>query len=316
MEFTKHSINEGLAKSAKEAYSFFDYKENSTTNTYLDLLEEFTRAVNDLIDKDKHNQFPATAEQLELVKYYGERYSEKLADAFNRQKRITASCPSIMITGGSNFPVRKKQKQNAAMDKFWIECGELFDPTGNHYFRKIKNIFANTTIYSNDTLAIEKLENKLRDLEEYHAKMKEYNAYYRKNGTMKGLGSISDEMAEEMDKAIAKSWYNQPCAPFSLQNNNAEMKRIRGRIAELKRLKEEAEKPSEGKYPHVDGLEVVENAEAMRIQLIFDGKPDDDTRALLKSNGFRWAPSAGAWQRQLTQNGISATKRVLEKLKH
>lgn len=76
-----------------------------------------------------------------------------------------------------------------------------------------------------------------------------------------------------------------------------------------------AENQTEDKYPHVDGIKVVENAEAMRIQLIFDGKPDEETRNLLKSNGFRWSPSFGAWQRQLNNNGIYATKSVLEKLK-
>ena len=42
------------------------------------------------------------------------------------------------------------------------------------------------------------------------------------------------------------------------------------------------------------------NREDNRLQVFFDGKPDADTRAELKSNGFRWAPSVGAWQRQLT----------------
>ena len=314
MEFTRNSINEGLARSAKQAISWSDYKENSATNEYLDILGQFERAVNELIDKDARNPYPATAEQLELVQYYGDKYSAKLAEAFDRQNRITASCPSIMIAGGSNFPVRKKEKQNAAMDKFWSECADLFDPTGNYYFRRIRNIFANTTIYSNDAMALEKLQNKLNDLEEKHAKMKAYNVYYRKNKTMKGFEGISDETAEKLDKSVESGWYNAPIAPYQLTNSNAEIKRLKCRIAELERMKAEAEKPAEDKYPHVDGLEVVENSEAMRIQLFFDGKPDDETRTLLKSNGFRWAPSLGAWQRQLTQNGIYATKRVLETL--
>ena len=62
------------------------------------------------------------------------------------------------------------------------------------------------------------------------------------------------------------------------------------------------------------GLKVVENAEAMRIQLIFDGKPDADVRAVLKENGFRWAPSQNAWQRQLNGNGKAAASNVIQKL--
>lgn len=52
----------------------------------------------------------------------------------------------------------------------------------------------------------------------------------------------------------------------------------------------------------------------MRIQFIFDGKPDAEVRTILKSNGFRWAPSQGAWQRQLTANGKRAAKEVIKEL--
>ena len=54
------------------------------------------------------------------------------------------------------------------------------------------------------------------------------------------------------------------------------------------------------------------NCEENRVQIIFDGKPDADTRTALKQNGFRWAPSQGAWQRMLNQNGIYAAKQVTE----
>ena len=37
-------------------------------------------------------------------------------------------------------------------------------------------------------------------------------------------------------------------------------------------------------------------------------------RDILKSNGFRWAPSVGAWQRQLNNNGKYAVERVVREL--
>ena len=46
------------------------------------------------------------------------------------------------------------------------------------------------------------------------------------------------------------------------------------------------------------------------MQLIFADKPDADTRQALKSEGFKWAPSQGAWQRQLNQNAIRAAARL------
>lgn len=60
-----------------------------------------------------------------------------------------------------------------------------------------------------------------------------------------------------------------------------------------------------------DGGEVVANDEANRLQIFFDGKPGDSMRDILKSRGFRWAPSVKAWQRQLNNNAMAAAKKVL-----
>lgn len=58
--------------------------------------------------------------------------------------------------------------------------------------------------------------------------------------------------------------------------------------------------------------QVVRNKEAMRLQLMFDGKPEEKTREILKSNGFRWAPSNMAWQRLLNNNAEWSLKRIVE----
>ena len=99
-------------------------------------------------------------------------------------------------------------------------------------------------------------------------------------------------------------------ASYELTTNNANIPRIEGRIKSLKAAKERGTSEQEFKT-----FKAVENTEAMRYQIIFDGKPEADVRTLLKSNGFKWAPSQGAWQRQITANGKWAFNRVIEKLK-
>ena len=62
---------------------------------------------------------------------------------------------------------------------------------------------------------------------------------------------------------------------------------------------------------------MVENVENMRLQLLFEAVPSAEVRALLKQNGFRYAPSSHAWQRQLTDNArraLSALRPKLEEL--
>ena len=307
----KNLINENLAREAKRANSFREYKDGSATNSYKLALAEFNEAVDRL--KERSNLLEAEAEEkLELVEYYCNKYAVKLASAINRENEIRARVPSIMICGPANFPVRKKEKQNAAMDKFWQECGDLFSPTDNYYFKKIENILLNTTIYSDDALAIEKLEIKLADLTEFQEEMKSANAYYRKNKTMKGYADVTDEQAIKWDYKIENgySWEKQAYPSYKLTNNNANIRRLKQRLEGLKAAKERGNKEID--YSHL-GFTVKEDIEIMRLQLFFDGKPDEETRKVLKSNGFKWAPSQGAWQRQLTDNARYALKNYIVK---
>ena len=164
-------INEKLAREAKRANSFSDYKDGSAINSYKLALSEFDEAVDRL--KERSNLLEVEKEEkLELVDYYCHKYAVKLASAINRENSIRARVPSVMICGSGNFPVRKKEKQNAAMQRFWQESGDLFEPTENYYYNKIAGILMNTTIYSGDALAIEKLENKISDLLETQEEMK------------------------------------------------------------------------------------------------------------------------------------------------
>ena len=96
---------------------------------------------------------------------------------------------------------------------------------------------------------------------------------------------------------------------YALQNNNANIHRIEGRIKSLQATKARGTLETENQF-----FKIVENAEAMRLQLFFEGKPEPEVREVLKSNGFRWAPSQSAWQRQLTNNARYALERVIEQL--
>lgn len=62
------------------------------------------------------------------------------------------------------------------------------------------------------------------------------------------------------------------------------------------------------------GFNVVRNTDINRLQLKFDGKPDDETRSILKSNGFRWSPREGTWQRQLGSNADRGLRYIIEAL--
>lgn len=47
-----------------------------------------------------------------------------------------------------------------------------------------------------------------------------------------------------------------------------------------------------------------------RLNLFFEGKPEDEVRSELKHNGFKWSPSRGCWTRQLTPEAESSLSRL------
>ncbi|MBU2816259.1 hypothetical protein HF282_01955, partial [Acidithiobacillus ferrooxidans] len=98
-------------------------------------------------------------------------------------------------------------------------------------------------------------------------------------------------------------------ASYSLSNNNANIRRLEERIQVL----EKAQALEDRETPYAWGT-IRENKEINRIQFRFDGKPDEAVRDLMKSSGFRWAPSEGAWQRQWTGNAVYAARDVIKKL--
>ena len=228
-------------------------------------------------------------------------YSRKLAANMNKGYEITARVPSIMIAGGSNFPVRKKEKQNAAADKNMEEYREI-----QGLLDKIRSTGMGG-ISADDPNAVSKLESKLAKLETLQETMKAVNAYYRKHKTLDGCPNLSAERIEAMKADMSSQWHieDKPYPSWALSNNNAEIRRVKGRIAELTRKQETAYAGWE-----FDGGTVEMNREDNRLQIFFEEKPDEKTRETLKENGFRWSPKAGAWQRQLNDNAIYAADRL------
>lgn len=296
-----YEINETAARQAREMWSFSEYEHGSKTAEYRAQVDRCYAEVDKLPD-DLKEKGDAMAD----------RYARRLADWYNKQFRIEMMCPSVMISGGSNFPVRKKEKQNAAQDRHY----QLYDEIQKIPERIGCLLRGANIIKSGDEDALEKLQNKVEKLEALQAEMKAVNAYYRKNKTLKGYKDYTDEKAAELDEAIKSSMYGVPFPPYELTSNNAKIKNTKARIAQIERLKEAAETAEEqpkDEY-NTDLFKVVENAEIMRLQLFFDGKPDADTRAVLKKNGFKWSPSNMAWQRQLTDNAKYALKKIIKDL--
>ena len=291
---TYYPINEAAARHANTVNSFYDYKPGSATAEYRHYVDEAA----EIAARQKKRVDPSFHEKIDGLL---DAYARKLAANMNKGYEIAGRVPSILIAGGSNFPVGKKEKQNAAADKNMEEYREI-----QGLLDKIRSTGMGG-ISADDPNAVSKLESKLAKLEQAQETMKAVNAYYRKHKTLDGCPHLSPEQIEKLKASMSGSYRAnpKPFESYQLSNNNAEIHRLKDRITALTRRKELGYVGWE-----FDGGRVEANTADNRLQIFFDEKPDKEIREELKGNGFRYAPSAEAWQRQLNDNAIYAADRI------
>ncbi|MDB7086066.1 hypothetical protein PM724_17475 [Erysipelatoclostridium ramosum] len=295
-----YEVNEGLARTAKSINSFSDYVENTATHEY----KYYCDKVYDVLEKIIE-QKPNLAEK---ATYKVDRYCRKLADYYNAYYKNEASCPSILITGAGNFPIKKKNVQNKRREKLHETWKYLEQQS-----EQIKNLLImDQPILSKNQDAVELLEEKIAKLEEEHKQKLYWNKYYKKNGTLKGAEGLGDKQIEIVEDFVRR---NPSFAPFSVANDTANIRRYKQRLEKMKVAKATGTKIEAINDENNNELfKVVKNTELMRLQLIFTDKPNDEVRTILKKNSFRWSPKNNAWQRQLTENGMFALKRVVNEI--
>lgn len=117
-----YTINEGAARRANDMNSFSDYKPGSATAEYRQMVD---KAV-EIAERQKKRVDPMYHEKIDSLV---DTYARKLAENMNSSFSIEARVPSVLIAGGSNFPVRKKEKQNAARDRNMEDWNEIHGGT-------------------------------------------------------------------------------------------------------------------------------------------------------------------------------------------
>lgn len=142
----------------------------------------------------------------------------------------------------------------------------------NYYETRAKNVKNSNVIYNDDPKAIEKLKDKLERLEKQRKSIK----------------------AREHEK-------------WELTNIGANIRETKLRIARL----EEQEMLDFPEIKFKGGI-AIHNKEINRIQLLFDSKPNEETRKQLKRNGFHWSRTEGAWQREFNKRTIFVANALIK----
>ena len=184
----------------------------------------------------------------------------------------------------------------------------------DYYARRAEST-NNGAISADDPEAQEKLRERIAALKTVQERMKAANAAIRKHkndgpeaqqAALKAIGFTAEQAVELLNPDFAG---RLGFAPFQLTNNNATIKRLEARLNVLEKTQALEDRTTDYAWGSVR-----ENKESNRIQFLFNGKPDEKTRQLMKSSGFRWSPSEMAWQRQLTSNAVYAARDIIERM--
>ena len=148
-----YTINENTARLSHEMRSWNDYDKGSATREY----EAQVAQAAAILEQVKAKCF--TEEQKERVEYLFDRYAKTLAEATNKENEIGTRCPSVMICGAGNFPVRKKQKQIKA-----FEANRESWRKAEHYLDQLKRAHT-LAVKDSDPEVLDFLRAKLAGLE-------------------------------------------------------------------------------------------------------------------------------------------------------
>jgi hypothetical protein len=240
--------------------------------------------------------------------------NRKLSKSFYDRSTTMARCIPMgqPILVGHHSEKRDRRFRN----RLWDLMGQSVaaNDKADYYEQKAEAIESNQAIFSDDPDAIEKLKEKIAAAVDRQDFMKAGNKI------VKSKKLTIEQKIEQLEAAGHSAMILQPdfCgrvgyADYELTNNNANIRRMKQRLEQLEKALINAVDigDTEEKYPDLDLI--VRHARTInRVQLIFSGKPSIQIRNLLKSHGFRWAPSEGAWQRHLTGFGCRYTLGAIE----
>jgi len=163
---------------------------------------------------------------------------------------------------------------------------------------------SNTAISSDDPDALEALRAKLAKLQSDHAQMIAINKLILKKNRA-GLTALGLSEAQIVNLYTPDCFGSIGFASYKLTNSNGQMKQVKQRIASL-----EARSKMSLITVEINGVEIQADPIDNRVKMVFQGKPERVIIEDLKSNGFRWSPTAGAWQRNYNQWSFDLAKQI------
>lgn len=230
-----------------------------------------------------------TDEQRAILADEMERYRQGYIGRLNAYLASHSRVYSSMIAGPANFPVRQMEKRNRSVDNKVSEWIEWVNRARTAIRAKILDARTDEAKASAewDLLKADLLY-----------RLEGSRSMVNMTGKIERLAQNGEVELVEKALDLVKT-YNETHAKPAITARHKFW--TFADVARAVAVKQEAASNQESEViATADGIEIIANPEANRVQIVFDAKPDATMIGKLKAQGWRWAPSEGAWQRQLT----------------
>lgn len=236
------------------------------------------------------------------------RYREGYRTRYLAMLGAKSRCMSTMIAGPSNFPTARNRKRSDAADKRTTELLEYRERALDSIRKTLRPELR--PIMAGDDNATDRLAAKIAKLEKVQATMKAANAAIRKHARAGADAQVAALLALGLTEGQARDAL-QPdfCnrigfADYQLKNNNAEIRRLKARLAMVSRDKATEATEIQGEHARLEDCPA-DN----RVRLFFPGKPPAEVRERLGLAGFRWTRSLGCWQAYRNHRTLAMARR-------
>jgi len=250
------------------------------------------------------------AARVERLRARSEKLRTEAEGAFNRERAIGSFIPMgqpILVGHHSE----KRHRRDIERMRALATKGVTLSKEAESLARRAAFAEKNTAVSSDDPEAVVKLRAKLASLEQGRARMRAANAEIRKGGDVVARLVALGFREDQAKKLLEKDPMGRIGFPaYALQNTSSEERRVKERIRLL-----ETRAASPARSPETVGDSTITEAEN-RVRITFPSKPGEEVRSALKRVGFRWSPTAGAWQRFANHGAWDEARRILTKRAH
>ena len=163
--------------------------------------------------------------------------------------------------------------------------------------------------------------NKLNAFARRFMKERNLNNYKVFNGyhdapTQEMIDSLNDILNQQdwMTSNLKASYKGSCAAIFGDVYSPAVNTYVRNDLKDLEKHLEELEHSANNKEEENSEFRVVRDLDSNRMNIYFEDIPNEETRTILKRNGFKWSFYLKCWTRQLTQNAESSLNKVKQEM--